>query len=139
LSSLTSDDINFDTISKSYTTWANFKSSPFELWIILISKFFESWCFVTEDFTFMIFFTSEFGLSDYECGIFYSLIAALTFLYGLFISGYVIDNAGVKPALLLGCFFLTLTRLLVSLMHDKQTLYLIGYTIMPLGLSLCKP
>jgi predicted MFS family arabinose efflux permease len=77
-------------------------------------------------------------LTDLECGTLYSLAAGLTFFYGLFFSGYLIDNAGVKPCMLLGSLFLSVARFLACIIETKRDLYLIFTTIIPLGLSLCK-
>src|SRR5690606_22860069 len=92
----------------------------------------------SEDFTFMLFFSEEFGMTDIECGLVYSLGAVLTFFYGLFFSGYLIDNAGVKPSLLLGSLLLTISRLSLCFITTKQDLFIIFTTIVPIGLSLCK-
>lgn len=77
-------------------------------------------------------------MTDIECGLVYSLGAGLTFVYGLFFSGYLIDNAGVKPCLLLGSLLLTITRLLCCFISHKRDLYIIFTTIVPIGMSLCK-
>lgn len=119
------------------TTWNNLYSAPKELWIILICKLFESFSFISEDFTFMLFFSEEFGMTDIECGLVYSLGAILTFIYGLFFSGYLIDNAGVKPCLLIGSLLLSITRLSCCFITSKRDLYLIFTTIVPIGLSMC--
>lgn len=104
----------------------------------MICKLFESFCFISEDFVFILFFGTEFNLSEYECGVLYSITAGLTFLYGLFLSGYLIDNAGVKMCMILGSMFLGVTRLLMAIVETKFDLYLICSTTFPIGLSMCK-
>ena len=86
----------------------------------------------------MIFFSEDFGLTDMESGTLFSLTAALTLTYGLLISGYLIDNAGVKPCLLIGSFLLTLCRMSAVFVTSKRDLYLVMTTVAPMGLSLCK-
>lgn len=86
----------------------------------------------------MLFFVEEFGLTEYECGILYSMIAGLTFIYGLFFSGYLIDSAGVKACMLLGSLFLGVSRILITMIDKKFDLYLICTTTIPLGMSMCK-
>lgn len=127
-----------DKLSEAYSSWKTFKRSPRELWIILICKLFESFCFISEDFVFILFFSNEFNLSEYECGVLYSMTAGLTFIYGLFFSGYLIDTAGVKTCMLLGSLFLAITRILLVIIDKKYDLYLICATTFPLGLSMCK-
>ena len=127
-----------DNISEAYTTWKNFKRSPKELWVILICKFFESLSFISEDITFMVFFGKEFALTEMECGQVYSMAAGLTFLYGIFFSGYLIDRAGIKACLLLGSLLLSISRVLLCVVHTQFALYLIMATVMPMGLSLCR-
>lgn len=127
-----------DKISEAYSHWKTFKRSPKELWIILICKLFESFSFISEDFVFIIFFGAEFNFDEYECGLLYSITAGLTFLYGLFLSGYLIDNAGVKTCMMLGSLFLCATRVLFVIVETKFDVYLICTTVFPIGLSMCK-
>jgi len=86
----------------------------------------------------MLFFGKEFGLTEYECGTLYSMIAALTFFYGLFFSGYLIDHAGVKACMLMGSLFLAVSRVLIVIINQKFDLYLICTTTIPMGMSMCK-
>jgi hypothetical protein len=105
---------SLDNFEEAFSAWRTFKKSPKELWIILMCKLFESFSFISEDFSFMIFF------------------------HGLFFSGYLIDNAGVKRCMLLGSFLLFVSRFLLCIIETKRDLYLLFTTITPLGLSLCK-
>ena len=77
-------------------------------------------------------------MDEYESGRLYSMAAGLTFLYGLFISGYLINCAGVKTSLLFGSLLLTTSRLLFTLADDKIYVYILFSTTIPLGMSLCK-
>jgi predicted MFS family arabinose efflux permease len=69
----------------------------------------------------------------------YSITAGLTFLYGLLISGYLIDRGGVKLSLVLGSLFLTSARFLVTFGQAKWLIYLTFMTLIPLGMSLYVP
>jgi predicted MFS family arabinose efflux permease len=69
----------------------------------------------------------------------YSITAGLTFLYGLLISGYLIDRGGVKLSLVLGSLFLTSARFLVTFGQVKWLIYLTFMTLIPLGMSLYVP
>lgn len=86
----------------------------------------------------MLFFGKEFGLTEYECGILYSMIAGLTFIYGLVFSGYLIDSAGIKACMLLGSLLLGISRILIVIVNKKFEIYLICTTTIPLGMSMCK-
>lgn len=120
------------------TAWKSIKTSPRSIWVIFILKFFEAFSFVSEDFIFILFFNKEFQMDEVECGTVYSIAAGLTFLYGLFISGYLIDNCGVKPCLLLGSFLAAVSRFLIMIVSEKRHLKIIMFTTIPLALSLCK-
>ena len=56
VSSVGMTEFTLENMKDSYNTWINFGSAPKELWLILFAKLSESWCFVTEDFTFMLYF-----------------------------------------------------------------------------------
>jgi hypothetical protein len=132
-----SNDI-IDNLAQTLNVWKNFKNSPSSLWIILACKFIESFSFITEDLTFMLFYHDEFGMDDVECGLLYSMCALLIFFYGLLISGFIIDTAGVKVSLLLGSALLTTARFTITFTKSKTLLYIAMTTIAPLGFSLCK-
>jgi hypothetical protein len=65
-------------------------------------------------------------------------MAAMTFIYGLLISGYMMDCQGVKISLLLGALCFTFARILVVFTKDPVHIYLIFTTLIPLAMSLCK-
>ncbi len=68
----------------------------------------------------------------------YSITAGLTFIYGLVISGYLIDKGGVKLSLVIGSFFLACARFLMTFATEKWVVFLTFTTLIPLGMSLCK-
>lgn len=108
---------NATSISEAYGSWALFRNSPRELWILLTLKLFESFAFISEDFVFLLYLREEpsfGGLTEFQAGVLYSLTAALTFIYGMLFSGYLIDTAGVRCSLIAGGFLLTLARLAVA-------------------------
>lgn len=74
--------------------------------------------FVSQDYIFILMLTKEFGFSDGGAGRMYSLIALATFFYGLFISGFIMDRYGVRTALILGSFALTVSRFLTAVIVD---------------------
>ena len=102
------------SISDAFGTWKLFRQSPWDLWLILIAKLIESFAFISEDLVFMMLLKEEILLTQQEAGTVYSITAGLTFLYGLVISGYLIDKGGVKFSLVLGSFFLTCARFLLT-------------------------
>lgn len=61
------------------------------------------------------------------------------FLYGLSISGYIIDRMGVKFSLVLGLFMVTVSKFLLTFIESKTHLYLIMCTLSPFGISIIFP
>jgi dipeptide/tripeptide permease len=90
------------SISEAYLSWGLFRHSSRELWLLLFLKLAESFAMTSEDLIFMLYLRDEMGFSETDSGILYSATAFLIFLYGVTVAGYLIDNYGVKPALLLG-------------------------------------
>lgn len=65
--------------------------------------------------------------------------AMCLFVYGLTISGYLIDKMGVKMSLILGFIFMTISKFLLTFVENQTHLYIIMCTISPFGVSIIFP
>lgn len=69
----------------------------------------------------------------------FCISALFLFLYGLSISGYLIDTMGVKFSLVLGLIMVTITKFALTFIETKTQLFFIMSTIGPFGISLIFP
>ena len=70
--------------------------------------------FLIDDLTFLVFCQYEFGLTQGEAGILFCVSALFLFAFGLTISGYLIDTAGVKTSMLLGMTAIMISKFLLT-------------------------
>ena len=105
------------SISEAYGSWILFRNSSRELWILLFMKFIESFAMTSEDLVFMLYLRKDekLAFTESESGTLYMMTAALIFIYGVTIAGYLIDSAGVKTSLMLGSMCSALARLILGL------------------------
>lgn len=61
------------------------------------------------------------------------------FLYGLTISGYIIDKMGIKFSLVLGLSMITIAKFMLTFIEDRTHLYILMFTISPFGISIIFP
>lgn len=130
--------MNLESITNTISIWAQFKSSPKELWILLLCRFIEVVCFVSEDYVFILMLTKEFSFTNSGAGKMYSVIALSTFFYGLFISGFLLDRYGVRVSLIVGSLSFSIARLLCVMIVDKFYLITVLATFLPFAISSCK-
>lgn len=78
------------------------EQQTFELWIILVIKLVISMIFVIDDLTFLLYCQYEYNMSPSEAGILFCVSAICLFVYGLTITGPIVDKFGVKISLVLG-------------------------------------
>ena len=107
--------------------------------MIFVIKLFTSMMFLIDDLTFLVFCQYEFGMTQQEAGIMFCMSAMCLFIYGLTISGYLIDKMGVKFSLILGLTLIGLGKFLLTFVVDRAHLYLIMCTISPFGVSIIFP
>jgi sugar phosphate permease len=128
-STYTRNEVNAEFYAKQ--TW--------ELWIIFTTKFLSSLMFLIDDLTFLVFCQYEFNMTQQEAGLLFCVSAMFLFLYGLSISGYIIDRMGVRFSLVLGLFLMTLTKFMLTFVESRAHLYLLMCTISPFGISIIFP
>lgn len=111
----------------------------FEIWIIFIIKLVTSVIFLIDDLTFLLFCQYEFGMSPSEAGILFCISACCLFVYGLTISGYIIDKTGVKISLLIGLIVYAIAKFVLIFTESRAHLYFIMVTFGPFGISIIFP
>jgi MFS family permease len=115
------------------------KHAPRELWLIYVLKFFESYAYFMIDYTFTIYLSKVFELTDKQAALLYGSVGILTLFYGFIFSGYIIDRFGVKTALILGSTALFIGRLFGAFTTNFNVFLVVILTAGPLGFSLGIP
>ena len=102
-------------------------------------KLVTSLVFLMDDLTFLVFCIYEFDMTQQEAGILFCVTALCLFMYGITISGYLIDKLGVKASLILGFLMLSIAKFVLTFADSRIQLYLIMVTLSPLGISIVFP
>ena len=95
--------------------------------------------FLIDDLTFLVFCQYEFNMTQQEAGLLFCISALCLFIYGLTISGYIIDKMGVKFSLTLGFIMMTITKFMLTFIESYNHLLIIMCTISPFGISIIFP
>jgi predicted MFS family arabinose efflux permease len=74
-----------------------------------------------------------------EAGVLFCISALCLFCFGLTISGFIIDNVGVKGSLILGLTLYAIGKFILVFSETRLQLILIMTTILPLGISIVFP
>lgn len=95
--------------------------------------------FVIDDLTFLLYCQYEFNMSPSEAGILFCVSAICLFIYGLTITGPLVDKLGIKISLLIGLSMYTFTKFFLIFIEYRWQLWLVMVTIAPLGISIIFP
>lgn len=115
-----------------------FKTSARELWVVYFLKFAESFAFFASLIIMVLFLSADLGMSDIQAGKTYG-IWALCWGLLVFFSGTFSDVIGIKKALLLGFFFLTLGRFSLAIFNNYYVVLFVGLPLLALGQPLMIP
>ena len=110
-----------------------------EIWIIFIIKLFTSLIFLIDDLTFLLYCMYEFGMSQSEAGILFCVSALTLFIYGLTISGFLIDKMGVKGSMLFGLTLYAVAKFILIFADSRVQLWFVMTTFLPFGVSIVFP
>ncbi|PFH37002.1 transporter, major facilitator family protein [Besnoitia besnoiti] len=110
-------------------------SAPRELLIILACEFADSFSTFALDYVFVLFLSSVFSFSDQGAGWLYGIFGLMVLLYGVVV-GPLIDNIGVKWALIVGSTFATIGRLSIVFVSEAALLLAILLTVLPIGVAM---
>ena len=74
-----------------------------------------------------------------EAGTLFAISAICLFIYGLTISGPLIDKLGVKWSLMIGLCLYAIAKLILFFAETREVLYITCITLLPLGISIIYP
>jgi fucose permease len=74
-----------------------------------------------------------------EAGILFCISACCLFVFGLTISGFIIDKIGVKGSLILGLTLYASGKFILVFSETRVQLYCVMTTVLPLGISIVFP
>jgi len=74
-----------------------------------------------------------------EAGILFCISALCLFVFGLTISGFIIDKIGVKGSLILGLTLYASGKFILVFADTRLQLYCVMTTVLPLGISIVFP
>ncbi|KEP62701.1 UNVERIFIED_CONTAM: transporter, major facilitator family protein [Hammondia hammondi] len=109
--------------------------APRELSIILACEFADSFSTFALDYVFVLFLSSIFSFSDQWAGWLYGLYGVMVLVYGV-VLGPLIDNIGVKWALVVGSTFATVGRLSMVFVSEAALLLAVLLTVLPMGVAM---
>lgn len=112
--------------------------SPRELWMVFVLQFIESLAYFSMSMDLTLFLSEDFEMTDVEAGLVYGMFGGLTTGFG-FLTGFLIDNLGVKLSLITGYMFLIAARFTLAFTTDKAFVYVALYGLMPFGSALAMP
>ena len=78
-------------------------------------------------------------MSTSEAGILFCISAICLFVYGLTITGPLVDKLGIKISLIIGLGFYSFAKFLLVFIEYRYQLYIIMTTIAPLAISVVFP
>ncbi|PHJ17265.1 major facilitator family protein [Cystoisospora suis] len=109
--------------------------APRELSLVLACEFADSFSTFALDYVFVLYLSTVFGFSDQWAGWLYGLYGVMVLLYGI-ILGPVIDNLGVKRALVAGSVFATAARISLVFVTEAALLIVIVLALLPVGVAM---
>ena len=95
--------------------------------------------FLIDDLTFLLFCTYEFHMSVWETGVLVCCTAICLLIYGITITGFIIDKLGVKFSTFIGFTLYAITKFFLIFIDSKAQLYFIMLTIFPFSISIVFP
>ena len=120
------------------TSLAQLRYAPRDLFIIFSIKFAESTAYYAFAYVYTAFLSDEFGFTDVEAGVLYTLYGLLCSVIGLLV-GPLIDALDLRTSLLLGTIPSFLGRLGSALTGDRRVVSMCSYALLPLGAAFGMP
>ena len=120
------------------TSLAQLRYAPRDLFIIFSIKFAESTAYYAFAYVYTAFLSDEFGFTDVEAGVLYTLYGMLCSVIGLLV-GPLIDALDLRTCLLLGTIPSFLGRLVSALTGDRRVVSMCSYALLPLGAAFGMP
>lgn len=95
--------------------------------------------FLIDDLTFLLFCQYEFHMTVWETGVLFFCTAICLLVYGLTISGFIIDKLGVKFSIFIGFSLYAAAKFFLIFIDNRAQLYFIMLTILPFAISIIFP
>ncbi len=114
------------------------KTAPRELWIIYLTKVFEIIAYGVMTSIFVLFLSSDIGLSDQSAGIYIAVWSSIVTVTTILV-GPLTDSIGVKKTLFFGFLFCVLSRFLVAFNTEIFSLSILGFIPLALGHAMMIP
>lgn len=114
------------------------RGSPRELYLMFFTKVTEYSAYGAANMSFVLYLHKDVGLSDMQAGSFIGgwsiFMTLLTVLVGA-----VCDAIGVKKTLLIGCYFLLVSRFFMPLTDNLWVVTLLGFVPLAFGIAITGP
>ena len=120
------------------TSLSQLRYAPRDLFTIFSIKFAESTAYYSFAYIYTSFLSDEFGFSDVEAGVLYTIYSLLCSVIGLMV-GPLIDALDLRTSLLLGTIPSFIGRLGSALTHDRRVVSMCSYALLPLGAAFGMP
>ena len=78
-------------------------------------------------------------MTVWEVGVLFALIACAVLVYGLTISGFIIDKLGVKFSAFIGLTLYASSKFFLIFIDNRAQLYFVVLTLMPFAISIIFP
>jgi dipeptide/tripeptide permease len=124
-----------------YIIWSyakGLKRAPRELYLLFFTKVTEYSAYGGINLSFTLYLSKDLGLSDIAAGTYIGIWSMLLSLF-VIIVGPVCDVIGVKRTLLVGCYLLLFSRLLMPFAPDIYSSSLLGFWPMAIGIAITGP
>lgn len=112
--------------------------SPRELFILFITKIIEYAAYGATNMCFVLYLSSDVGLSDIEAGSFIGFWSMGLTLTTIFV-GAVCDAIGIKKTLLIGTIVLIISRIVMPFTNNFWIAFIFGFIPLALGVGIMGP
>lgn len=114
------------------------RKCPHEIWFVYVLKCLEATAFYSTTFVLTKYLTDELKMSDTSAGWLFGFLGVMTSMFG-FLSGFIIDNIGVRRSLMLGCCVLLIARSAIAFSTSPTQVALVLLSFYPAGSALIFP
>ncbi len=128
-------------VSLIYIIWSyakGLRGSPYEIYLLFFTKVTEYSAYGAINISFILYLSSDMGLSDVQAGTFMGVFGVATSLMVMTV-GPVCDAIGIKKTLLFGAYTLLFSRFLMPFMPNIYLAVLFGFFPMAFGIAITGP
>ncbi len=114
------------------------KGTPYELYLVFIAKVIEYVAYGSINMAFVLFLSSDVGLSDMQAASFIT-VWSLSLSIVTMMSGPIADSVGIRKTLLAGAALLVFARIIMPLSTNIYLITALGFIPLGIGMSLVGP